>query len=153
MCQNRKKVLKFSKLFIVNNITLQPAGFSVHEDVDFFLMVWWHATTLFIYFYIYRADIQYLYILLVECHSCFPHCFPLGTSAKYDPKCPCFNAVHSVPVNNTRQHWYLEVRTCWPLSCTGEQPQVPGAAGVQAEAQTLGKWTGCRLYWKHRGEF
>jgi hypothetical protein len=26
------------------------------------LRVWWHADTLFIYFYIYRADIQYLYI-------------------------------------------------------------------------------------------
>ncbi len=31
--------------------------------------VWWHAATLFIYFYIIRADIQYLYILLVE----YPH--------------------------------------------------------------------------------
>jgi hypothetical protein len=34
-----------------------------------FLKVWWHASTLFIYFYINRADIQYLYILLVEYHS------------------------------------------------------------------------------------
>jgi hypothetical protein len=32
--------------------------------------VWWHAATLFIYFYIYRADTQYLYILLVEYYSC-----------------------------------------------------------------------------------
>ncbi len=29
----------------------------------------------FIYFYINRADIQYLWILLVEHHSCFPPCF------------------------------------------------------------------------------
>ncbi len=26
---------------------------------SFFLKVWWHAATLFIYFYINRADIQY----------------------------------------------------------------------------------------------
>ncbi len=38
--------------------------------------VWWHAATLFfIYFYIIRADLQYLYILLGEYHSCYPHCF------------------------------------------------------------------------------
>ncbi len=45
----------------------------------YFLKVWWHAATLFIYFYINRADIQYfIYILLVEHHFCCPHCFPLG---------------------------------------------------------------------------
>jgi hypothetical protein len=27
-----------------------------------FLKVWWHHATLFIYFYINRADIQYFYI-------------------------------------------------------------------------------------------
>jgi hypothetical protein len=37
-------------------------------------VVWWHAATLLIYFYINRAVIQYLYILLVEYHSCYPHC-------------------------------------------------------------------------------
>ncbi len=42
------------------------------------IKVWWHAATLFIYFYINQADIQYLYILLVENHSCYPHCFELG---------------------------------------------------------------------------
>ncbi len=31
-----------------------------------FLKVWWLAVTLFIYFYINRADIQSLYILLVD---------------------------------------------------------------------------------------
>jgi hypothetical protein len=39
------------------------------------LKVWWHAATLFIYFYIIRADIQYLYILLGEYHSSYLHCF------------------------------------------------------------------------------
>ncbi len=37
--------------------------------------IWWHAATLFIYFYINRADIQYFYILLGENHSCYLHCF------------------------------------------------------------------------------
>ncbi len=37
--------------------------------------VWWQAAILFIYFYINRANIQYLYKLLIEYHSCYPHCF------------------------------------------------------------------------------
>ncbi len=40
----------------------------------FFFKVWWHAATLLIYFFHYWAVIQYLYILLVEHHSCYPHC-------------------------------------------------------------------------------
>jgi hypothetical protein len=30
------------------------------------LKVWWHAATIFLYFYIIRADKQYLFILFVE---------------------------------------------------------------------------------------
>ncbi len=41
----------------------------------FFFQVWWHAATLLIYFYINRAVMQYLYILLAEYHSCL---HPLG---------------------------------------------------------------------------
>jgi hypothetical protein len=37
--------------------------------------VWWHTATLFIYFYNNRSNIQYLYILLIEYYSCYPHCF------------------------------------------------------------------------------
>jgi hypothetical protein len=39
-----------------------------------FIKIWWHAATLLIYFYIYRAVIHNLYIILVEIHSCYPHC-------------------------------------------------------------------------------
>ncbi len=36
-----------------------------------------HAATHLIYYYINRADIQYLYILLGEYHSCYLHCLRL----------------------------------------------------------------------------
>ncbi len=40
-----------------------------------FLKIWWHAATLFIYFYINRADIQYfIYTTRIEYRSCYPHC-------------------------------------------------------------------------------
>jgi hypothetical protein len=45
------------------------------SEANTFIFFLWHAAILFIYFYINRADMQYLYILLVEYHSCYPHCF------------------------------------------------------------------------------
>jgi hypothetical protein len=48
---------------------------AVEKGMNFFLKVWWHAATLLIYFfYINRAVIQYLYILLIENPSWYPHC-------------------------------------------------------------------------------
>ncbi len=45
---------------------MQSTELCLASSKIFFLNVWWHAASLFIYFYIIRADIQYLYILLVE---------------------------------------------------------------------------------------
>jgi hypothetical protein len=48
--------------------------------------VGWQAATLFIYFYINQADMQFLYTLLVEYHSCFPHCFRSVDGLLWDAK-------------------------------------------------------------------
>ncbi len=41
---------------------------------DYFFKVWWHAATLFIYFYINRADIQYFYVPETHIMYFIQHC-------------------------------------------------------------------------------
>jgi hypothetical protein len=81
----------FLKLMILNHLTVRYnwwqrtitqlstkscSNWFMFQTRQRILKFWWHAATLFIYFYIYRAYIQYfLYIILVECHSWSPHCF------------------------------------------------------------------------------
>jgi hypothetical protein len=40
--------------------------------------IWWHAATLLFISTLMEQTYNILYILLVEHHSCYPHCFPLG---------------------------------------------------------------------------
>jgi hypothetical protein len=80
---NNPEPLRFATMALSDPLTTRLD--LIHDTTDsifdlhnyfFVLKVWWHAATLFIYFDIYRAYIQYfLYIILVECHSWSPHCF------------------------------------------------------------------------------
>jgi hypothetical protein len=61
--------------------TFSPQKIQILVDFCFvlFLKVWWHAATLFLFiFTLIEQTYNILYIVLVEHHSCCPHCFPLG---------------------------------------------------------------------------